>query len=113
MRLLGDAGIGEADCERVGGAPGDHAGEGDAAVGVEVYDIAIGWCANDAGKHPHARRVLASRHAPNELIDDAVEAPIVVERPAGIAGLGEGQTVRIEAQMFESAEVIPAPKLER
>src|SRR5512143_3204030 len=64
MRLAGDTRIGEADCKRIGGAPGDHAGEGDAAVGVEVDDIAVGWCADDAGKHPHAYRVLASRHTP-------------------------------------------------
>ena len=59
-----------------------------------------------------ALRVLAARHAPDQLIDDAVKAPIVVERRAGIAGDGDQRAAGIEALILEGAEVIPAADLD-
>jgi methylaspartate ammonia-lyase len=57
-------------------------------------------------------RILAARHAPDQLIDDAVKAPIVVERLAWLAGDGDQRAARIEALILERAEVIPAADLD-
>ena len=61
----------------------DHAGEGEAAVEIEVDEVAVFGRADEAGEDADALRVLAARHAPDQLIDDAVKAPIVVERLPG------------------------------
>ena len=55
-----------------------------AAVEIEVDQVAVRRRANDAGKHADAFRVLAARHAPDQLVDDAVKAPVVVERRPGL-----------------------------
>ena len=83
------------------GTLAEHAGEGQAAVEIEVDQVAVLGRADEAGEHADAFRLLAARHAPDQLIDDAVEAPIVVERPAGIAGDGDQRAAGVEALMLE------------
>ena len=90
----------------------DHTGEGEAAVEVEIDQIAVFGRADEAGKDADALRILAARHAPDQLIDDAVKAPIVVERLARLAGHGDQRATRIEALMLEGAEVIPPADLD-
>src|SRR5581483_4559902 len=107
-----DAGIGEADGKPVIGPSRNHAGESDTGIEIEVDKIAIIWRAYDATEHADALGVLTAGHAPDELIDDAVQAPIVVEHLGGIAGDGDHAASGIEAPIGELAEVIPAAELD-
>src|ERR1044071_3134958 len=112
MHLIGDAGIGKPDSEAVVGTPGDHAGEGDAAVEIDVDQVLVLWRTDHAGKDADALRILAAGHTPDEWVDDTVEAPIIVDRPARTAGHRDQRAARNEALILEGAEVIPAADLD-
>src|SRR5665648_1282948 len=60
--LIGDAGIGKADRQRIVRPSGDHAGEGESGIEVEVNEVAVLWGSGEAGEDAHALRVLAARH---------------------------------------------------
>ena len=104
----GDASIGEANAEGVIGPVRYHAGKGNPGLSVEVDEILRRRRAHDTPEQADALRILAARHAPDELIDDAVETPIAVDRPARIEGDADGQAARIETLILEGAEVIPS-----
>ena len=60
---------------------------------------------------PTPLRLLAARHAPDELVDDAVKTPIVVERLAVVAGDGDQRAAGVEALMFELPKWFQPPSL--
>ena len=86
------------------GRPRKYSSEG-AAVKIEVDQIAILGRADESGENAHALRLLAARHAPDQLVDDAVRPPIVIERPSVIARDANKPPPEIEALILEDTLV--------
>src|SRR6478609_4655255 len=108
MHPIGDAGVENGYTERILGPVRDHAGEYHTGIGVKVYEVPIGRCAEDAPYETYTFRIRASWHAPDHLIDINVETKIVVDNLAGKARNGDGLAAGVKTLIGKRTEMIPA-----
>src|SRR6266404_2861871 len=108
-RIVADAGVGGGNADLVVRAQGYEAFVNEAAVGIEIDEIAV--LRNAAGAHESRQAlVVAAGDAVEHLVDDAVDAGIagVIERNAGRLRVREREAVIVETLVAEArAGVVP------
>ena len=89
----------------------NHSGKGDPALSIEVDEILVRRCAHDASKHTNALWVFTAGQAPNQLVDDTVNRPVVVNGSPRIPCHRNRRAAQIEALVGEGPEMVPATNL--
>src|SRR6185312_14147464 len=103
-----DAGVKNADSERIVGPVRDHAAEYHTAIGVKVYKVPIGRCSEDAPNQAYAFWIRASWHAPDHLVDINVETKVVMDDLAGKACHSDRLTAGVKTLIGKLTEMAPA-----
>src|SRR5262249_19690101 len=109
VHVVGNPGIGKAGSKSVIGAVWDHAGGGDAAIGIEINKVLLRWAADHSAENANALCIFGIRHAPDELINNSVHTPIGLNRQ-GI-GCGGHSHARTDL-LVERSELVPPPNLD-
>src|SRR5262249_44054650 len=108
-RIVADAGVGGGNADFVVRAQGYKAFVNEAAVGVEIDEIAV--LRNAAGAHESRQAlVIAAGDAVEHLVDDAVDAVIagVIERNAARLRIRKREAGIVEALVAEArTRVVP------
>ena len=95
--------------EGVGRPRGDHPGEDNAAVEIEIVEVAVGRAPGGATEQQDAGIGIAAGRPVELLIDHGIDAVVAAQpsRDAGAERIGQRKAVDVEAQIVEAVEVMP------